>query len=473
MTAVVDNGRINHKSFTTYDFNSLLKVQRAFVRSGKTSEVSYRREQLQNLRSMIRDNENLILEALAKDLKKPTFEAYASEVGLLYSEINHTLKHIELWTKPQRAPTPLVLFPAKSEILREPVGVVLIIAPWNYPFQLVISPLIGALAAGNSAILKPSEWAPYTSDLIADLVSGAFSPELISTVTGGPSITRKILAERFDHIFFTGSTAVGLQVAKHAASQLTPVTLELGGKSPCIVDEEFALSTAARRITWSKFLNAGQTCLAPDYLLVPRHRKEALVSKMEECISTFFGPDPATSEDYARIVSERHFDRLLQFLQPKQNIITGGLFDRESLYIAPTLIDNPPDNSPSLSDEIFGPILPILSYETIDEAIAYAQRHPDPLALYIFSKNPKHQKKLLQEIPSGGVCVNNAVAHFVNTSLPFGGRRASGMGSYHGRYSFETFSHQRAILRSSTWFDLRLRYPPYKGKLQWLRKLLR
>ncbi len=473
MADIVDIERINNEAVTAYDFGSLLEAQRAFVRSGGTREVAFRREQLQKLRAMVRDNEKSVLDALAEDLRKPAFEAYASEVGLLYAEIGHALDHLESWMQPELVPTPLVLFPAESEILREPAGVVLIIAPWNYPFQLVMAPLVGALAAGNCAVLKPSDWTPHTSQLIAELVGRSFPPELVSTVTGGAPITKALLEERFDHIFFTGSTAVGRLVAERAASHLTPVTLELGGKNPCIVDEEFHLTTAAPRITWSKFLNAGQTCLAPDYLLVPGRVKEKLVAKMGECITAFFGPDPATSEDYARIVSERHFDRLLPFLEPKQSIITGGQTDRETLYIAPTLVDEPPDDSPSLSEEIFGPILPIVPYETLDEAIEYTRRHPDPLALYVFSDNPKHQERLLQEIPSGGGCVNTAVAHFANTSLPFGGRGRSGMGSYHGRYSFEVFSHRRAIMKSSTWLDPSLRYPPYKGKLRWLRKLLR
>jgi len=350
--------------------------------------------------------------------------------------------------------------------------VVLIISPWNFPLQLALGPWIGALAAGNCAILKPSELAPHASSLLTELLGQNFPRELVAVATGGAETSRALLRLRFDHVLFTGGVTVAREVAAAAAKNLTPLTLELGGKNPVIVDEDSDLALAARRITWGKFMNAGQTCIAPDYLLVPERRKDEIVSAISANVVRFFGEDPRRSKDYGRIVSPRHFDRLTAYLEHGR-ITVGGERDRDELYIAPTVLEDAPPGSPPLEEEIFGPILPVVPYRDLGEAIEIAKRHPDPLALYVFSNRAEVQSRVLRAVPSGGAAVNDLVIQFMNPRLPFGGRGTSGMGEYHGRFGFELFSHKRAVVQGSRFLDIPIRYPPYRGKLRWLKKLLR
>lgn len=467
--------RVNNEAMSEgaeLDFAPIVAAQRRYFDSGATRSYAFRRKQLESLDELVRANESRIHEALAADLGKPRFEAFASETGFIRSEIRHAVQHLEEWMEPERVGTPLTFFPASSSIRFEPMGVALIIAPWNYPFQLVAAPLVGALAAGNCALVKPSEWAVSTSALVAELMSKYFATELVSTATGGVETARALLEQRFDHIFFTGGAATGKIIARAAAEHLTPVTLELGGKSPAIVDEKVDIKVTARRITWGKFFNAGQTCLAPDYVLVPTPLKDELVSRIRSTTQHFFGESPKASPDFARIVNHRHFDRLVSYLD-EGDVVFGGETDRDARYIAPTLIEGLPPDAKALSEEIFGPILPIVPYDGLDEAIAFTRRHPDPLALYFFSSNRDHQERVLTEIPFGGGAVNDALVHFSNPELPFGGRGPSGVGSYHGRFSFERFSHRKSVVDGATLFDPPLRYPPYSGKLRWLRKLVR
>jgi acyl-CoA reductase-like NAD-dependent aldehyde dehydrogenase len=454
------------------DWAAVLEKQRRFFRSGATVSFDFRRQQLQKLARLLRENESSIAEALAADLGKPAFEAYASETGFLRAETGFAVKHLATWMQPERVPSPVTLFPAKSRIEREPRGVVLIISPWNFPFQLALGPWIGALAAGNCAILKPSELAPHASNLIAEILGENFPTELVSVATGGPETSQALLHLGFDHVLFTGSVAVAREVAAAAAKTLTPLTLELGGKNPVIVDDDSNMELAARRIAWAKFMNAGQTCIAPDYVLVPERRKSELISAIASNVGRFFGEDPRRSEDYGRIVSPRHFDRLSSYLDHGR-VALGGEREREELYLAPTLLEDAPTGSPPLEEEIFGPILPVVVYRDLDEAIAIANRHRDPLALYVFSNRKDVQRRVLREVPSGSAAVNDLVMQFMNPRLPFGGRGTSGVGEYHGRFGFELFSHRKAVVRGSRLLDIPIRYPPYGGKLRWLKKLLR
>ena len=463
---------LNNEPCPSLDFSPVLGAMRAFFRSGATSSYAARRSRLESLGTLVHDNETRIHEALAEDLGKPAFEAFASETGVVLSEVSYALKHLESWMEPQPVSTPLTLFPATSSVRPEPWGVTLIIAPWNYPFQLVMTPLVGALAAGNCALLKPSEWAPSTSALLAKMVPQYFPKELVSTVTGGAEAAEALVHQPFDYIFFTGGRGIGRKVAHAAAERLSPYTLELGGKSPAIVDEDVDLAVAARRITWGKFLNAGQTCIAPDYVLVPVRLEETFVDLVKENLRRFFGDEPKTSPDYARIINERHFDRLVSYLG-EGHVAAGGDTDRAERYIAPTVLVGVPPEARVMEEEIFGPILPVLHYDRFDDAIEIVSRHPNPLALYLFTKNREREEKVLTEVPFGGGAVNDTLIQFSNPELPFGGRGTSGIGRYHGRYSFETFSHRKAIVEGRTWFDPPLRYPPYRGKLRWLKGLLR
>ncbi len=445
---------------------------RKFFNTGDTKKISYRKKQLRKLRKAIRKNENAIMEALYKDLKKPNFESYASEIGILYTEIRHMLWHLRSWSRKQEVKTPVIHFYSTSAVHYDPYGVVLIIGPWNYPFQLIVAPLVAAIAAGNCIVIKPSELAPATSRLVAKMVRETFDDDYITVVEGGVEETGALLKEKFDYIFFTGGTAVGRIIMRAAAEHLTPVTLELGGKSPVIVDEDAHIPTAARRLCWGKFFNAGQTCLAPDYLLVHRKIKTAFINEMKKTIEEFYGDDPRTSRDYARIINEKHFDRITGLIEEKK-VILGGESDRKNRYIAPTLVDGATLKDPIMREEIFGPLLPIISFGKLDDAIAIVNRLPRPLALYYFSKSDKKQKKVLRETSSGGGCFNDTVSHVGSQELPFGGIGDSGMGRYHGKSGFETFSHQRGILTRATLFDLKLRYPPYNKKVRLLKFLFR
>jgi len=447
----------------------IIRQQREFFATGKTKDVEWRIEQLKRLKQAIVDDQEAIVNAVKADLGRPDFEAYFEIVAI--SEINYALKHLKSWVKPKKVATSIDQFPASAKIYPEPLGVVLIISPWNYPFQLMISPLTGAIAAGNCAVLKPSEVAANTSRVIADIIQKTFDPAYIAVVEGGVETSQQLLEEKFDHIFFTGGTAIGKIVMQAAAKHLTPVTLELGGKSPCIVDSDVDLKYAAKRITWGKYLNAGQTCIAPDYLLVDRRIKSDLLTEIQKCVEEFYGDDPAQSPDYARLISRRHFERLEPLLKDGE-IVIGGQTKPEEKYIAPTVMDQVSWESPVMQEEIFGPILPVLEYTDLKEAIAQINARPKPLALYIFSKDKQKQEQVLQETSSGGVCINDTVMQVGVSTLPFGGVGDSGIGSYHGKASFDTFSHYKSVLKKGFRFDPNWRYPPYKDKLSLLKRII-
>lgn len=447
-------------------------TQKEYFQSGATLPLEFRLVQLRSLYRGIKRFEPQILEALRSDLGKSAEESYMSEIGMCLTEIRHTARHLREWSRPQRVPTPLMHFPGSSRIVREPRGVCLIIAPWNYPFLLAVGPMISAIAAGNCVTLKPSEYAPATAAVLEKMLDVCFEGRFCRTVTGGAEVSAAETARPYDMIFFTGSTAVGRKVMAAAAQNLTPVVLELGGKSPCIVDETADLPVAAARIIWGKCLNSGQTCVAPDYVLVARSRKDALIREMQKAICRFYGEDPCENSAYPRIVNERHFDRLAAMLP--EDPAVGGRVDRESLKIEPTLIETTlNDQSPLMTEEIFGPLLPIVPYDNIHEALGYILSRPRPLALYLFSRNRKLQRRVVETIPFGGGCINDTISHITTPYLPFGGTGDSGMGAYHGRCGYETFTHAKSILSKPFRPDLPVRYPPLTGKLDLLHKILR
>jgi aldehyde dehydrogenase (NAD+) len=452
------------------NIGNIIQTQRDFFQTGKTKDVNFRIEQLTTLKQAITLHEQSIVEALQADLHKPEVETYLTEISVV-KDIDYAIKHLQNWSKPKKAAVSWDFFSYSAKIYPEPLGVVLIIGPWNYPFQLIISPLIGAIAAGNCAIIKPSEIASHTSDVIAKIIAKHFDPAYLAVVEGGVEASQKLLAEKFDHIFFTGGTAVGKIIMAAAAKYLTPVTLELGGKSPCIVDTDINLEHTVKRITWGKFINAGQTCIAPDYLLVNKTIKKDLIDGLEKSLKEFYGENPANSPDYARIISQKHFERLVSFLKDGE-VVIGGENQPSERYIAPTLIDNVSLEDSVMQEEIFGPILPIIEYTDIAEAIALINSRPKPLALYLFSQNKNLQKRVLQETSSGGVCINDTVMQVGISSLPFGGVGDSGIGNYHGKASFDTFSHKKSVLQNSFWLDLKWRYAPYQGKLPLIKKFL-
>ena len=448
----------------------ILQQQRKFFSTGKTKDIAFRLTQLKNLKQAVLDNKDEIINALKADLNKPTFEAYLTEIGVV-KEIDYAIKNLKKWSKPKKVATPLDQLPGSAFIYPEPLGVVLIIAPWNYPFQLTISPLVGAIAAGNCAIVKPSEIAPHTSSIIAKICQKTFDSTYISVVQGGVETSQELLQQKFDHIFFTGGTAIGKIVMEAAAKNLTPVTLELGGKSPCIIDSDINIEYTARRIVWGKFLNAGQTCIAPDYLLVNQTIKNPLLDSIKNCLKEFYGDDPEKSPDFGRIINQKQFNRLEKLLESGE-IILGGKTNPETCYIAPTLIDKVSLDAPIMQEEIFGPILPIIEYNNLEEAISLVNNQPKPLALYFFSKNQEYQQQILQQTSSGGVCINDTIMQIGVTELPFGGVGNSGIGSYHGKASFDTFSHQKSVLKKSFLVDIKVRYAPYLGKLDLLKKFV-
>lgn len=450
--------------------SAALEQQRAFFALGQTKPVEFRLAQLAKLKQAIIDRQSDIVAAVKADLGRPEFEAYFEIAAI--SEINLAIKKLTSWMKPKRVKSTLENFPSSAWIQPDPLGVVLIIGPWNYPFQLMILPLVGAIAAGNCAILKPSEHAPHTAKVVADLIADTFDPSYINVFAGDASVSQQLLAEKFDHIFFTGGTAIGRIVMAAAAKHLTPVTLELGGKSPCIVDADINLDHAAKRIAWGKFINAGQTCIAPDYLLIDQTIKAAFLEKLTAAIHELFGDDPSQSRDFSRIINQRQFDRLTALLNSGTTLV-GGETDSRTRYIAPTLLDNLTWDSPVMQDEIFGPILPVLTYDQFDQALAQINARPKPLALYLFSRDRAKQQQVLTQTSSGGVCLNDTVLHVGVPDLPFGGVGQSGMGSYHGRATFDTFSHYKSVLKKTFWFDLDWRYAPYKpSKLAQIKKLV-
>ena len=438
----------------------------------QNTDIKYRKESLKKLLHVITQNEEAIITALYNDFKKPAFEAVLTETNYVIGDLKETIKNINSWAKPKKVWSSLLNFPSSDYIYSEPYGNVLILAPWNYPFQLALCPLVAAVAAGNKVTLKPSELTPHTSAIIAKIISETFPVKDVVVVTGDATIAADLLKKRWDYIFFTGSVGVGKIVAKAAAENLTPVTLELGGKSPCIVDETANLELSARRIVWGKIINAGQTCVAPDYILVHHKMKDKFVKFLIQEIEKALGPNPEESADYARIINLKNWQRQLSLLE-NQKILYGGQSTQDSLYLTPTLLDEPKMDSLVMKEEIFGPILPILSYQSEEEIDAIISSFDKPLALYLFSQNNTFIDKVLQKYSFGGGCINDTVIHLVNNNLPFGGVGNSGMGAYHGKLSFDIFSHKKSIVKRGTWLDLPLRYAPYGDKLKTIRKLLK
>jgi len=450
---------------------TIAELRQTFA-SGKTRPYAWRRKQLEQIIALISNEEEALTAALKADLGKSHFEGWAAELNFATNEAKHTIKKLKSWMKPKRVSTPLAFLPAKSKVYREPLGLVLIIGPWNYPAQLVLGPMIGAIAAGNCAIVKPSEVAPETSATMARLIPKYMDTDAVRVIEGGVEETTALLKEPFDHIFFTGAGNIGKIVMRAAADHLTPVTLELGGKSPCIIDKDVDMTPALRRIVWGKFFNAGQTCVAPDYILVEKSREKEVLEGLQSTIKEFFGDNPRESTDFSRIVNHRHFDRLSTLLADT-NVAFGGETDRDEKYISPTLLTNVDKESPVMQEEIFGPILPVLPFSSIDEVTQFINDRPKPLALYLFTKNQGTKDAVLSQTSSGGACINQTMIHLAVPDLPFGGVGASGMGAYHGRASFETFSHRKSVMDKPTGIDLDLNYPPFtEKKIGWIRKLL-
>ncbi len=438
----------------------ILEKQQEFFKSGKTLDLNFRLDYLKKLRAVIKEKEVEIAKALKEDLGKSHTEAYMCEIGLAVSEITYFLKNLKKFAKDRVVPTPITNFHSKSIIKSVPWGNVLIISPWNYPFLLSIESLVDALAAGNTVVLKPSAYSPATSNIIKEIVEEVFPKEYVAIVTGGREENKTLLSMNFDYIFFTGSQNVGKEVLRNAAENLIPVTLELGGKSPCIVDETANIALAAKRIVFGKYLNCGQTCVAPDYIYCHSSVKDKFVAEVKKQIKLQFGENPIENVNYGKIINKKHFERLIGLID-NNKLVVGGNTIEESLKIAPTVMENISWDDKIMQEEIFGPIMPILTFESIDSVIEIVESKPHPLALYVFSSNKKNIKKVIEKCRYGGGCVNDVVLHLATPELPFGGCGASGMGAYHGKFGFDTFSHQKSILDKKTWFDLPMRYQPY------------
>ncbi len=451
------------------DIRKTVALQKSYFQCGFTMSVAFRQAELDKLFNAVKEFEPEILAALYTDLGKSSFEAFATEVGMALDDIAFMRRHVAGFSAKKRAGVSKNNFPAKGYIYPEPYGSVLIFSAWNYPFQLMMGPLAAAIAAGNCVVLKPAEQAPATAAVITKIITKLFEPQYIAIFPGSVYIAQELLAEKFDYIFFTGSASVGKTVMHAAANYLTPVTLELGGKSPCIVDADANIDLAARRIVWGKFLNAGQTCVAPDYLYVHTSVKTTLLERMKHYIRKFYGEDPAASPDYPRIVNEKHFNRLSALMNSGE-IVCGGEKDQVKRYIAPTIIDGVTTKDPVMQEEIFGPILPVIQFEEIHAVIDFINSRPKPLALYYFSNSKINKKLLISRVPAGGMCVNETVTHLINSSMPFGGVGESGMGAYHGKAGFDTFTHYKPVMVKSNLLDIPLRYPPFSG---WKMKILR
>ncbi len=450
-----------------------LEVQRKFFNTRVTKKYEFRKAQLEKLEAVVKKNEQQIFEALFADLKKSPEECWITENGFFLSELKNALGKLKSWMAPARVSTNLANLPARSMLIPEPLGVVLIISPWNYPFQLLLTPLIGAIAAGNCVVLKSSEFAPATSALMKQMIQETFEENYILFTDGdGATVISEMMdGFVFDHVFYTGSTAVGKIIYQNAAKNLVPVTLELGGKSPCVVEADADIKVAAKRIAFPKFSNAGQMCVAPDYVLVHRSKKAALLEALKTAVDGFFKTDPVGSYDYGRIVNQKQFDRLCSYLKDGK-IVYGGGSEREKLFIEPTVLVDVDLDAPIMQEEIFGPILPIIPFDTMEEALGIIQKNKNPLAFYLFTSDADKERAWLEAVAFGGGCVNNASVHLLNHNLPFGGRGASGLGNYHGRFSFDTFSHKKSVIKTPTWFDPSIKYPPYKGKLSIFKKLI-
>jgi aldehyde dehydrogenase (NAD+) len=445
---------------STSDIPAIVESQRRFFATGKTRDVEFRLEALKKLQKLLTEREAEITEALKLDLHKPELEAYSTEIANVLEDLKGVMKNLRKWARPQKISSPLVVLPAKSRIYSEPFGVTLIIAPWNYPFQLQIAPLIGALAAGNTAVLKPSEITPHTQRLLMRLMAEIFPREYVACVGGGVEETQALLNERFDFIFFTGSTRVGRIVMEKAARNLTPVVLELGGKSPCIVDKNVNLKVTTRRIAWGKFMNSGQSCVAPDYLLIHKDIYQDFIKEFQATVKEFFGDDARQSASFGRVVNQAHTDRLASLIDPKK-VVFGGKVVREERYVEPTLMKDVAWTDKVMEDEIFGPVLPVMSYDNLDEVIRQINARPKPLSLYVFSSDSSVQQKVVETASYGGACVNDTMVHLANPDLPFGGVGESGMGSYHGQKSFDVFSHKKSVMIKPFWGDATMRYAPY------------
>ena len=454
---------------TQTEIEKLVKKQRDFFNSGETLNVSFRISALERLRACIIKYEKKINQAIRADLGKSAFESYMCETGLVLSELTYMIKHTRKYAKERTVRTPLAQFHSRSYQKPSPYGVVLIMSPWNYPFLLTMEPLVDAIAAGNTSILKPSAYSPYVSDVMCLIIKEVFDPAYVSVVTGGRAENNCLLNEHFDYIFFTGSKTVGREVMRQASSHLTPVTLELGGKSPCLVDESADLALAARRIVFGKFLNCGQTCVAPDYIYCDEKRKEALICELKRQITKQFGSEPLKNPSYGKIINQKHFERIRRLLNPEK-VIFGGNVNPDTLQIAPTLLDHVTFEDAIMQEEIFGPLLPVITYCTLDEAIARINSMECPLALYLFSKKKENIEKVTAKCQFGGGCVNDTIIHLATPYMGFGGCGESGMGSYHGKDGFETFSHTKSIVDKKTWIDLPVRYQPYRPVKKWLLK---
>lgn len=451
-----------------------INEQRKYFSTNETKDIDFRINKLKKLREVLKNEEEKVFEALRKDLMKSTFESYVTEVAIVYDEINTQIKNIRKWSKRRRVKTSIVQFPAKSFVQLEPYGIVLIIGPFNYPFMLTMDPLIGAIAAGNTVVLKPSESAPETSKVLKSILEQVFDEKYVLHVNPerGKEVVEELLREKFDYIFFTGSAMVGKIVMKAAAENLTPITLELGGKSPCIVDRDCKVELAAKRIVWGKAMNSGQTCVAPDYIYVHKDIEKEFIKKLEEEIKTQFGEEPLKSEDYSKMVNEREFNRVLSYID-KDKLVFGGNYNKEALQIEPTILKDVTWDDSVMEREIFGPILPILNFEDLDDVIKIINSKDKPLALYYFSEDKNKIKKILNTTSSGGVTINDTLVHVSSTYLPFGGVGNSGMGEYHGKYSFDLFSNKKGVMDRKTFLDINLRYAPFQNKLTIIKKIMK
>lgn len=450
----------------------VVQKQHNYFSTGNTLDYSFREDKLKKLKDVIKTHEEEIFEALNKDLGKHEFEAYGTEISVVYSEINHALKNLKKWMKSKKVPTPVVSFGGVSKIHKQPLGVVLVMSPWNYPFQLALAPVVAAIAAGNCVVIKPSSYSPSTSALVEKMIAETFDEKYICVFQGNREINHLLLDEKFDRIFFTGSVKVGKIVMETAAKRLTPVTLELGGKSPCVVNKDADIKKAAARIVWGKTVNCGQTCIAPDYVLVHEDVKEELVNEMVKVKRKYFGEDMLESPDYGKIIRTQAFDGLLELID-NQKVLEGGRYNAITQKIELTFLDDPALDSPVMQREIFGPILPVISVESMDNAIEIISQYARPLAMYLFTKDKTLQKFSVDRIHFGGGCINDTLMHIANGNMPFGGVGDSGMGGYHGEKGFETFTHTKSVLQQNFLFDVPLRYAPYKKKLGLIKKILK
>ncbi|WP_369802841.1 aldehyde dehydrogenase [Sporosarcina sp. P10] len=461
-------------AMTRLELEVIMNKQKQYYTSGVTRSISFRKMMLEKLYKAIQKHEKKILDALHKDLHKHPFEAYVAEIGFVLSSITHMIDHLDEWAAPEKVKTPLHLQPATSFIVKEPYGTVLIIGPFNYPFQLVFDPLVGSIATGNCTVLKPSEDALHTASVVDKIISSVFPPEYVSVVHGEKEETKLLLDAPFDYVFFTGSAKVGKIVMKACAERLTPLTLELGGKSPAVVDHTADIKKAAEKIVWGKYMNAGQTCIAPDYVLADASIYDELIHEMKSAIQRFYGGDAQKSADYGRIIADRHFDRLANILdQDQAYIVEGGKTDAADKYIEPTILALSDWNSASMQDELFGPILPVLPYDNLGVAIQQISTLPKPLAAYFFTENDEAANHFIEVLPFGGGCINDTISHVANIHLPFGGVGPSGMNQYHGKASFETFTHSKSMMKKSTAVSVPIAFPPYKGKLPLVKRFIR